>query len=47
MPIRLRLSPLSIEASGNSLIYAVLGQGVNSRNDDHRIQKLFVKPFIN
>ena len=42
MTIRLRLSPSPIEASGNSLIYAVLGQGVNSRNDDHRVQELFV-----
>ena len=42
MTIRLRLSPLPIEASDNSIIYTVLEQGVNSRNDDHRVQELFV-----
>lgn len=42
MTIRLRLSPLPIEASDNSLIYAVLGQGVSDRNDGHRVQELFV-----
>ena len=42
MPIRFRLSPLPIEASGNSIIYTVLGQGVSDRNDGHRVQELFV-----
>lgn len=42
MTIRLRLFPLPIEASDNSIIYTVLGQGVSDRNDNHRVQELFV-----